>query len=61
MQHTPAPPPESAQTEGMDTAGRAVRNVGGLTVISRVAGLVRDLVTVRIFGDTATGSAFAAA
>lgn len=71
MQHMPAPSPESvppegaqsesAQPEGMDSAGRAVRNVGGLTVISRVAGLVRDLVTVRIFGDTATGSAFAAA
>ena len=45
----------------MHTAGRAVRNVGGLTVLSRIAGLIRDLVTVRIFGDTATGSAFAAA
>lgn len=45
----------------MRAAGRAVRNVSGLTLISRVAGLVRDLVTVRIFGDTAVGSAFAAA
>lgn len=29
--------------------------------MSRVLGLVRDLVTVRVFGDTAVGSAFAAA
>ena len=45
----------------MVAAGRAVRSVSGLTLISRIAGLIRDLVTVRIFGDTATGSAFAAA
>ncbi len=41
--------------------GRAVRTVSGLTLVSRVMGLVRDLATVRIFGDTAVGSAFAAA
>jgi len=35
--------------------------VAGLTLVSRVFGLVRDLVTVRVFGDTAVGSAFAAA
>lgn len=41
--------------------GRNTRTVGGLTLISRVFGLGRDLVTVRVFGDTAVGSAFAAA
>ncbi len=35
--------------------------MAGLTLVSRVLGLVRDLVTVRVFGDTAVGSAFAAA
>lgn len=32
-----------------------------MTLVSRVLGLVRDLVTVRVFGDTFVGSAFAAA
>lgn len=41
--------------------GRDTRTVAGLTLGSRVLGLVRDLVTVRVFGDTAVGSAFAAA
>ena len=41
--------------------GRNTRTVGGLTLVSRVLGLVRDLITVRVFGDTAVGSAFAAA
>ncbi|MDX9911542.1 MAG: murein biosynthesis integral membrane protein MurJ [Phycisphaerales bacterium] len=41
--------------------GSAVRTFGGLTLVSRIAGLARDLATVRIFGDTAIGSAFAAA
>lgn len=41
--------------------GGAVRTFSGFTLLSRIAGLVRDLVTVRIFGDTALGSAFAAA
>lgn len=41
--------------------GRDTRTVAGLTLVSRVMGLVRDLVTVRVFGDTAVGSAFAAA
>ncbi len=40
---------------------RPLRTVSALTLISRILGLVRDLVTVRIFGDTAVGSAFAAA
>lgn len=41
--------------------GRDTRTVAGMTLISRFMGLVRDLVTVRVFGDTAVGSAFAAA
>jgi len=43
------------------TLARGVRAASGLTLVSRVFGLVRDLVTVRIFADTAAGSAFAAA
>ncbi len=35
--------------------------VSGLTLVSRVGGLARDVVTARVFGDTAIGSAFAAA
>lgn len=41
--------------------GRDTRTVAGLTLVSRVLGLGRDLVTVRVFGDTFVGSAFAAA
>lgn len=41
--------------------GRAVRVVSSLTLVSRIAGLARDLVTVRIFGDGTIASAFAAA
>jgi putative peptidoglycan lipid II flippase len=44
-----------------NTLGKNTRTVAGLTLISRVFGLTRDLVTVRVFGDTAVGSAFAAA
>ncbi|MFK7883371.1 MAG: murein biosynthesis integral membrane protein MurJ [Phycisphaerales bacterium] len=50
---------ESKQHE--QNLGRDTRTVAGLTLVSRVLGLVRDLVTVRVFGDTAVGSAFAAA
>jgi putative peptidoglycan lipid II flippase len=39
----------------------AVRTVSGLTLISRLGGLARDVATVRVFGDTAIGSAFSAA
>lgn len=35
--------------------------MSAMTVVSRVLGLARDVVTARIFGDTAVGSAFAAA
>lgn len=55
--------PASSQSDQASGAsiGRTVRTVSGLTLGSRVLGLVRDLATVRIFGDTAVGSAFAAA
>ncbi|MFG0283879.1 MAG: murein biosynthesis integral membrane protein MurJ [Phycisphaerales bacterium JB039] len=43
------------------TLGSALRLVSGITLLSRILGLVRDLITARIFGDTAVGSAFAAA
>jgi putative peptidoglycan lipid II flippase len=39
----------------------AVRAVSLVTLLSRIAGLVRNVVVARIFGDTAVGSAFAAA
>lgn len=41
--------------------GRSFSIVSALTLVSRVTGLARDAVTARIFGDTAIGSAFAAA
>lgn len=47
-----------------DDTGRlasAVRVVSGLTLLSRFAGLARDILTARIFGDDALGSAFRAA
>ncbi len=39
----------------------AVRVVSGLTLLSRFAGLARDVLTARLFGDGAVGSAFRAA
>ena len=53
--------PESPKENPSDGIGKDTRTVAGLTLVSRVFGLVRDLVTVRVFGDTAVGSAFAAA
>ena len=43
------------------TLARAFRVVSSLTLLSRVLGMVRDIVTARLFGDTAIGSSFAAA
>ncbi|MFI4917083.1 MAG: murein biosynthesis integral membrane protein MurJ [Phycisphaerales bacterium JB060] len=40
---------------------RAFRTISSLTLLSRMLGLLRDVVTARLFGDTAIGSAFAAA
>jgi putative peptidoglycan lipid II flippase len=52
------PPAEAARTGSIVGALRVVASV---TLLSRALGLVRDLATARIFGDTAVGSAFAAA
>ena len=49
------------QPDHSQSLGKNTRTVAGLTLVSRVFGLTRDLVTVRVFGDTAVGSAFAAA
>jgi putative peptidoglycan lipid II flippase len=51
----------NARETSVRALGKAVRTVSGFTLFSRVLGLVRDLVTVRIFGDGAVASAFAAA
>lgn len=51
----------SADDASNDGIGKDTRTVAGLTLVSRVLGLIRDLVTVRVFGDTGVGSAFAAA
>ena len=53
--------PETPADAHHDGIGKDTRTVAGLTLVSRVLGLCRDLVTVRVFGDTAVGSAFAAA
>jgi len=50
-----------AEAEHHNTIARDTRTVALVTLLSRVFGLARDLVTVRIFGDTLVGSAFAAA
>lgn len=60
------PPQAAASDTPADGAsdfslGHHVRTVSLLTLGSRVLGLVRDLILVRVFGDTAVGSAFAAA
>jgi putative peptidoglycan lipid II flippase len=52
---------EQTQSDQAAPIGGAVRTVSGLTLISRFAGLARDIVLVRVFGDTGVGSAFAAA
>ena len=55
------PKPDNPSANHDAEIGTATRTVAGLTLVSRVLGLIRDLVTVRVFGDTAVGSAFAAA
>lgn len=52
-------PPREA--EDHRPLARAVGAVSSVTLLSRIAGLVRNVVIARIFGDTAIGSAFAAA
>ncbi|MCW5753229.1 MAG: murein biosynthesis integral membrane protein MurJ [Phycisphaeraceae bacterium] len=63
MSQTPPPPSIAAEGSPGDerSIARDVRTVSMLTLISRFGGLARDVCTVRVFGDTAVGSAFAAA
>lgn len=57
---------EGSQAKGQEreatgALAAAVRVVSGFTLLSRFAGLARDVVTARIFGDDMLGSAFRAA
>ncbi len=64
MTTPPTPPDSPAADAGHEHTGRlaaAVRVVSGLTLVSRFAGLARDVITARIFGDDLLGSAFRAA
>ncbi len=49
-------PTEPARSHG--ALSRAVRTVSGMTLLSRLGGLVREVLMARVFGDTALGSAF---
>lgn len=60
-QHPPSGPLHAAEEGGHSTLARAVRAVSGVTLVSRFAGLARNVIIARIFGDTMVGSAFAAA
>ncbi len=53
--------PADAPADHSAGVGRATGTIAGWTLFSRLFGLVRDLVTARLFGDTALGSAFMAA
>lgn len=52
---------DPGHADGVPALGSAVRTTGAVTLVSRLGGLARDVIVVRIFGDTAIGSAFAAA
>lgn len=53
--------PTDEQTASHGVLAAAIRIVSGFTLLSRFAGLARDFLTLRIFGDSALGSAFRAA
>lgn len=53
--------PDHAAEHATGMLAAAVRVVSGLTLLSRFAGLARDVITARIFGDSLLGSAFRAA
>ncbi|MEN0021028.1 MAG: lipid II flippase MurJ, partial [Planctomycetota bacterium] len=61
MSEQPATTQAQTPTATQPGLGSAVRTVGGFTLVSRFGGLARDLVTARIVGDSALGSAFIAA
>jgi putative peptidoglycan lipid II flippase len=59
-----APPATAATMSERDATGflaGAVRVMSGLTLLSRFAGLARDVLTARLFGDGLLGSSFRAA
>lgn len=63
-EHNPVPACDTtrhADTEAARPLAAAVRTVSGLTLLSRVAGLARDLINARLMGDSPIGSAFMAA
>jgi putative peptidoglycan lipid II flippase len=60
--NAPHSPPAPAHAHPHhSTLARAVRAVAGVTLLSRLGGLVRDVILVRVFGATVVGSAFQAA
>ncbi len=56
-----APVAAAAEPSGSGALAAAVRVVSLLTLLSRFAGLARDVVTARLFGDGLLGSSFRAA
>jgi putative peptidoglycan lipid II flippase len=55
---SPASQAPASPTTG--SLASAVRAVSGVTLLSRIGGLARDVLVARLFGDTALGSAFSA-
>src|SRR5262249_29175152 len=53
----PAAEPAAPAHHGLSGA---IRTVSGMTLVSRLGGLLREVLVTRIFRDTAVGSAFAA-
>ena len=56
-----APSAPAADAHGHRSLASALRAVVGVTLLSRIGGMVRDVMVGRIFGDTVTNSALAAA
>lgn len=56
-----APNPVTGEHALGGVLAAAIRVVASFTLLSRLTGLARDLLTARLFGDTAVGSAFNAA
>lgn len=56
-----APNPVAGEHALGGVLAAAIRVVASFTLLSRLTGLARDLLTARLFGDTAVGSAFNAA
>lgn len=54
----PPPPPSADGHAGGGKLAGAVRAVSGMTLLSRIGGLARDLLLIHIFGATKIGSAF---